>query len=99
MDLDRCKPSTVLHNGQPEKVRLWGIDCPEKRQDFGTEAKHATSIMVFANVVDVDPVTTNRYRRTLALVRVGDTMVNEELIRRGLAGPFTWYCDGPICVK
>ena len=88
---------TVLHNGQPEKIRLWGIDCPEKRQDFGTKAKQITSILVFAKVVEVDPITTDRYRRTVALVRVGDTMVNEELIREGLARVFTRYCNRPIC--
>jgi endonuclease YncB( thermonuclease family) len=51
---------------------------------------------VFAEVIEVDPVTTDRYRRTVALARVGDTVVNEELIRRGLARVFTRYCDRPI---
>jgi endonuclease YncB( thermonuclease family) len=88
---------TVLHNGQPEKIRFWGIDCPEKNQDFGTKAKHVTSILVFAKVVEVDPVTVDRYRRTVAFVRVGDTVVNEELIRQGLARVFTRYCDRAIC--
>jgi len=88
---------TVLHNGQPEKIRLWGIDCPEKNQDFWTKAKQITSILVFAKMVEVDPVTTDRYRRTVALVRVGDTVVNEELIRQGLARVFTRYCHRAIC--
>jgi endonuclease YncB( thermonuclease family) len=88
---------TVLHNWQPEKVRLWGIDCPEKNQNFGTKAKHITSTLVFAKMVEVDPVTTDRYRRTVAFVRVGDTVVNEELIRQELARVFTRYCNRPIC--
>jgi len=62
---------TVLHDGRQEQIRLWGIDCPEKNQDFGTKAKHATSILVFVKVVEVDPVTTDRYGRTVAFVRVG----------------------------
>jgi micrococcal nuclease len=90
---------TVLHNGQSEKVRLRGIDCPQRRRDFGTKAKYITSILVFAKVVEVDPVTTDRYRRTVALVRVGDTVVNEELIRQGLARVFIRYCDRPICER
>ena len=40
-----------------------------------------TSILVFAKLVQVDPATTDRFGRTVALVTVGDTLVNEELIR------------------
>jgi micrococcal nuclease len=87
---------TVLHNGQPEKIRLWGIDCPEKNQDFGTKAKHITSILVFAKMVEVEPVTGDRYRRTVALVKAGDTVLNEELVRQRLAQVFIRYCaTGP----
>jgi micrococcal nuclease len=88
---------TVLHNGDAEKIRFWGIDCPEKTQDFGTKAEHITSILVFAKAVEVDPVTTDRYGRTVAFVRVGDTVVNEELLRQGLARVFTRYCDRATC--
>ena len=35
----------------------------------------------------------------LRLSKVGDTLVNEELIRQGLAWAFSRYCDRPICQK
>lgn len=33
----------VLHDQRPERIRLSGIDCPEKGQSFGKRAKQAAS--------------------------------------------------------
>lgn len=35
----------VLHNQRPERIRLHGIDCPEKGQAYGKKAKQATSAL------------------------------------------------------
>ncbi len=42
---------TVLHNGKGERIRLHGIDCPEKRQAFGNRAKQFTSKLIFVKSV------------------------------------------------
>jgi micrococcal nuclease len=41
----------VLHNHNPERIRLNEIDCPEKGQDFDLHAKHAASDLVFGKQV------------------------------------------------
>jgi len=66
-------------------------------QITGTWPLQDTGCLVFTKVIEVEPVTTDRYRRTVALVRVGDTVVNEELIREGLPRVFTRDWDQTIC--
>lgn len=60
---------TVLTDGKEQvKVRVYGVDCPEKRQDFGTKAKQCTSEKVFGKRVEVDPVTIDKYGRTIGII-------------------------------
>jgi endonuclease YncB( thermonuclease family) len=90
---------TVLRDKQPQKIRLYGIDCPEKRQPFGKKAKQFTSDMVFGKTVEVEPVATDRYGRTVAFVRVENITVNEELIKEGLGWVYIRYCKLPLCAE
>ena len=82
---------TVLHHGKGEKIRLYGIDCPEKSQAFGKRAKQFTSNMVFGKTVEVRPITTDRYGRTIAWVHVNKRVLNEELLTAGLAWHYKRY--------
>src|SRR5215471_17826004 len=53
----------VLREGKAVKVRLYGIDAPEKAQAFGTQARKFTSDLVFQRDVTVVVHTTDRYGR------------------------------------
>ncbi len=80
---------TVLHNGKGERIRLHGIDCPEKRQAFGRKAKQFTSTLVFGNTVTVQVMDRDRYGRTVGVVLLPDgRSLNHELVRAGLGW---WY--------
>ncbi len=80
---------TVLHNGKGERIRLHGIDCPEKRQAFGNRAKQFTSNLVFAKTVTVQVVDRDRYGRTVGEVLLPDgRSLNRELVKAGFAW---WY--------
>ena len=61
---------SVIHESNSERIRLYGIDCPERGQPFGKRAKQFTSNMVFGKIVGVNPVTKDRYGRIIAWVCV-----------------------------
>jgi len=82
----------ILENKQQVTVRLSDIDCPEKKQPFGTRAKQFASDLCFGKLVTVRGAGKHdRYGRLLGEVFVGDTSINKELVRNGLAWHFTRY--------
>ncbi len=85
---------TVLHDGKAERIRLHGIDCPEKRQAFGNRAKQFTSNLVFAKTVTVQILDRDRYGRTVGVVLLPDgRSLNHELVRAGLAWMYRRYTN------
>jgi micrococcal nuclease len=77
------------------KVRLEGIDCPESSQDFGQRAKQSTVLLCFQKRVRINETGKDRYGRTLAFVYVGDTCINKELLRNGMAWHYKKYNQDP----
>lgn len=83
---------TVLDGTTRVKVRLKGIDCPERRQPFGARAKQLTSELAFGKTVTVRPFGKDRYGRVLGEVVLPDGRVlNEELVAAGMAWHYTRY--------
>lgn len=71
------------------KVRLHGVDCPEKNQPFGTKAKQFASSIAYGKNVKVTIVDTDRYGRTVGILTTDDgTNINNQLVADGYAW---WY--------
>lgn len=86
---------SILFEGVAVRVRLNGVDSPEKRQAFGSVAKQFTSNAVFGKTVTVSPTDTDRYGRTVADVRLPDgRSLNEQLVAAGLAWWYRQYAPG-----
>jgi endonuclease YncB( thermonuclease family) len=79
---------TLLVDKTQIRVRLEGIDTPERGQPFGRRAGQALAKRVFGKVVQVDDLGKDRYGRTLGIVRLGKRNINLELVREGWAW---WY--------
>ena len=84
------------HNKQVN-IRLYGIDTPERGQAFSKRARQFTSKLVYGKVVEVKVMDTDRYGRTVAMIYVDKTLLNEELVKAGLAWVYWKYCHHPIC--
>ena len=94
-----------LEYGEIIHVGFYGIALPEKDQPFGREAIQRVTILTYGKVVELgfadtkieDPaLNAELYGLSFALVREGDIIVNEELIRSGMA----WVdpaCFMPFC--
>jgi endonuclease YncB( thermonuclease family) len=78
------------------KIRLHGIDCPEKRQDFGQVAKQKLSDLIFRKFVHAIKKDIDRYGRTVALVYdEQNNCINEEMLKAGLAWHYLKYDNDP----
>jgi len=90
---------TVLQDNKQYKIRLYGIDTPEKKQDFGQKAKQFTSGLVYRQKVTVIPKDKDRYGRTVGIVYINNKCLNEELIINGLAWVYRKYCNDTDCKR
>ncbi len=67
------------------KIRLEGIDAPERGQAFGTKSKEKLSELVGEKDVVVTWEKKDRYGRILGDVHLGDRHINLEMVQDGLA--------------
>jgi len=90
---------TVLRNNNQVKIRLYGIDTPEKGQAFGKKARQFTADRIFGEIVLVTPMNNDRYGRTVALVDLNDDTgtLNAALVLAGFAWVYRKYCKADFC--
>lgn len=83
--------TVLLPDNSQKKVRFWGIDAPESKQDFGQVAKKKLSDLIFQKEVKVEVSETDRYGRAIGKVYVDSTYVNLEMVIAGLAWHYAQY--------
>ena len=86
----------VLVGQQTRRVRLFGIDTPERGQPWYAKSKRALSKRVFGKEVRVNDVDTDRYGRTVGEVYADNVCVGCELVREGNAWVYRRYTDDPV---
>lgn len=83
---------TVLDETKTQhKVRLAGIDAPEKNQPFGARSRQNLADLVFRRTVVVEWRKTDRYGRIVGKVLVAETDAGLEQVRAGMAWHYKAY--------
>lgn len=86
---------TLLIDGKGQVVRLAHIDCPEKKQPFGSKAKQFASSLCFGKYVTlIHDNKYDRYKRLIAeIILPNGGNLNKEMVKHGLAWHYTKYSN------
>ena len=83
---------TVLDDDNVQhKIRLSGIDTPERKQPYGNAAKKFLSEKIANETVCVGWYKKDRYQRLVGVVRFNDEDVNLSIVKAGLAWHYKAY--------
>jgi endonuclease YncB( thermonuclease family) len=87
---------TVMAGSRATRVRLEGIDAPERGQRYGAAARSALAGRVAGRCVLIVEHGLDSYGRVLGRVHVGGDDVNAEQVRSGYAWVFRRYSQDPV---
>jgi len=80
--------ATLLTNeNRKYKVRFYGIDAPEAKQEGGIDSRDALRDKILGKEVTVVVAATDRYGRAVGKVMIGRRCINLEMVDEGRA----WY--------
>lgn len=82
-------------DGRNYKIRLNGVDCPEKSQDFGKRAKDFTWNFCYGKKISANLLSKDKYDRNIADVFADGQSLNRALVAAGLAWHYKKYSDDP----
>ena len=86
---------TLLVNGNEQvKIRIDGIDAPEKKQAFGNRAKEYLSGMIWEQELTVNVTKKDKWKRSIGKVSTPEIQdVGLEMIKAGCAWQYREYTN------
>ncbi|OLY94822.1 Endonuclease YncB, thermonuclease family [Cnuella takakiae] len=86
----------LMAGNQQVKVRLYGIDCPEKAQPYGKAAGRVLGALMEGHRVRIEEKDKDRYGRTIAVAFLDDGRnINETMLAQGYAWHYIDFDKNP----
>lgn len=80
-------------------LRLAEVDCPEKKQPFGTKAKQFTSDLVYLKTITYIVTNKDRYGRYVAKIYFENKYLSAEIIKKGMGWQYKKYSNSKELAK
>ncbi len=91
---------TVLQDGfEKVEIRLEGVDCPEKGDDWWETAKSYTAALVLDRLVIVRTKETDRHQRIVSRIVTDGLDVSTALLLAGLCRVYREFTDDPLLLR
>jgi endonuclease YncB( thermonuclease family) len=82
------------------KIRVYGIDAPEKNQAYGNKSKQALSALIFGKNIEIDVQSQEKWGRYVAKVYTPDGQdVALLMLQSGMAWHYTRFDQTPSYAK
>lgn len=81
----------ILQGKQQIKVRLYGIDAPEKKQPYGEKSRKFLANLIAGQIVEVKEKGKDKYKRVLGIVYHNEQDINAQMVSNGYAWAFEKY--------
>lgn len=79
---------TVLKDGEKVRVRFYGIDAPEKKQEYGIKSLDVLKKLIDKKEVEIDVKDKDQYGRIVGIVYYNGVNINLHMLETGNAW---WY--------
>ena len=80
-----------LPDGERVRVRLYGIDAPEKDQECALAARKKLGKLIYDKKIRVEVLDVDKYGRYVGKVYAGARYVNRYMLKEGLAWHYKHY--------
>jgi micrococcal nuclease len=81
------------------RIRVAGIDAPERAQPWSKRAREALAARVAGKQVRINAIATDRYGRTVGEIYADNACVGCELVRDGHAWAYRGYEPDPVLLE